>query len=75
MGMRISRKLRNLKDAATRPNVPFGTGGHKSLNLGYIFIILCAVFYYLHITVYFPVTGSLNVDSLVNSFLRPKIVP
>jgi len=31
--MRISRKLRNLKDAATRPNVPFGTGGYKSLNL------------------------------------------
>jgi hypothetical protein len=27
-------KLRNLKVAATRPNVPFGTGGHKSLNSG-----------------------------------------
>jgi len=39
--MRISRKLRNLKDAATRPNVPFGAGGHKSLNLGFnTFIIL-----------------------------------
>ncbi len=32
--MWISRKLRNLKDVTTRPNVPFGTGGHKSLNLG-----------------------------------------
>ncbi len=31
--MRISCILRNLKDAATRPNVPFGTGGLKSLNL------------------------------------------
>jgi hypothetical protein len=32
--MLISRKSRNLKDAATRPNVPFGTGRHKSLNSG-----------------------------------------
>jgi hypothetical protein len=31
--MTISRKLRNLKVAATRQNVPFGTGGQKSLNL------------------------------------------
>jgi hypothetical protein len=31
----ISRKLRNLQDAATRPNIPFGTGGHKLLNLGF----------------------------------------
>ncbi len=34
--MKILRKLRNLKVAATRPNVPFGTGGRKSLNLGEI---------------------------------------
>jgi hypothetical protein len=40
--MRVSRKLRNLKDAATRPNVQFGTGGHKSLNLGYRFS--CKIF-------------------------------
>jgi len=32
--MKISRKLRNTKDVATRPNAPFGTGGHKPLNLG-----------------------------------------
>ena len=31
--MGISRKLRNLEVAATRPNVPFGTGGLKSPNL------------------------------------------
>ena len=31
--MRVSRKLRNLKDAPTCPNVPSGTGGHKSLSL------------------------------------------
>ena len=31
--MRVSRKLRNLKDAPTCPNVPSGTGGHKALRL------------------------------------------
>jgi hypothetical protein len=31
----IYHKLRNLKDAATRQNVPFVTSGHKLLNLGY----------------------------------------
>ncbi len=30
--MVIRRKLRNLKVAATRPNIPFGTGGSKSFN-------------------------------------------
>ncbi|MHC4321227.1 MAG: hypothetical protein ACYST3_03020 [Planctomycetota bacterium] len=31
--MNISCKLRNLKGAATRQNVPFGTGEHNSINL------------------------------------------
>jgi hypothetical protein len=30
--MRISHKLRNLKDAATRPNILFDTNMHKSFN-------------------------------------------
>ncbi len=35
MYMEISHKLRNLKVAATRPNVQFGMGGLKPLKLNY----------------------------------------
>ena len=34
--MRISHNLRNLKDAATRSNVPFGTAWYKSQYMSYI---------------------------------------
>jgi hypothetical protein len=38
--MAIRRKLRNLKVAATRPNIPFGTGGRKSFNKVYLIELL-----------------------------------
>jgi len=40
--MKISRKLRNLKDAAASPNITSGTGGLESLGLGFSkLVILC----------------------------------
>jgi hypothetical protein len=36
MGMYIYRKLRDLKNAGTRPNVPFSTGWRKSLNIDFM---------------------------------------
>ncbi len=38
--MKISRNLRNLKDAATSPNITFDTGGLKSLNLGFSWLAI-----------------------------------
>jgi hypothetical protein len=38
--MKISRKLRNLKDAATSPNITSGTGGLKSLDLGFSRLVM-----------------------------------